>query len=185
MGNTRKNHLRYLATQLPKRVLENNKYGLTLEEKAAIWSYTGHHYQHLNYELWKDTLQPNNQIMLKVLLNALEKLPRYTGIAYRKTFSHHFPELSEGQVFTLVGLSSFTEDLQVARDFEEDTIFVVQNSSDRSIKEFSRDQHEREVIYPNGAFFCSKESYNYRQPKYLWNPWNQRKRNNYLTFRSW
>lgn len=153
MGKPNKKHLRYLVSQLPNRILENGNFNLTLEEKAALWSYTGDDYLEINRELWEDNLSPEVQRLHSAILSALAKLPTYQGLVYRRTFAKYFGDLSEGKTLTMTGFSSFTEDVARLKDFSGDIVFVLKSTKGDRISEFSQLPEEKEVIYPNGAIF--------------------------------
>lgn len=149
-------HWHNVTKLLPKYILEAPPSNLTLEERAALYNYTGVGYATLNKQLRTNTLDNEHQLFAKALINAHYKLPPERCLCYRGTSRLYFPAFEVGDTVAADAFWSFSKSEQVAIDQEGDAIgviFVLYTENAKSIARFSQYFEEDEVLVIPGTIF--------------------------------
>mmetsp|Transcript_11395 Transcript_11395/g.15772 ORF Transcript_11395/g.15772 Transcript_11395/m.15772 type:complete len:571 (+) Transcript_11395:1-1713(+) len=134
---------------------------LKLNERAAVHLYTQEcgFYRKLNEKL-RDPLRKGLKVYfpyLKLLTNALGKLPKFTKKLYRGVKADLAKDYPVGKQVVWWGVSSCTSDIKIAKEFIGNsgsrTLFCIQPISAVSIQRFSAFKGEDEYVIPPGRFF--------------------------------
>lgn len=141
---------------MPNNIVEAPPSSLTLEERVALYSYTGLGFKTFNEQIRTNTLDNEHQLFAKALIYALCKLPPERCRCYRGTSRRYFPEFEEGDTVTADAFWSFSKSEHVAVDQEQDAsgvIVVLETENAKSIAWFSQYFEEDEVLVTPGTIF--------------------------------
>jgi len=132
---------------------------LTKDEAAALHLYTTNHlYKMLNEALRSRDRKKAKQYFsyLRLLLVALDKLPRSSKMLYRGVALNLSAQYRQGSEVTWWAVSSCTPELKVASSFGGSgnrTLFLISSSRSVGIRDFSQYKDEEEFILAPGTSF--------------------------------
>lgn len=132
---------------------------LTADEAAAVHLYTTNHL----YKLLNDALRSRDRqkatkyfSYLRLLLTALDKIPRFSKMLYRGVALDLSSQYKLGTEVTWWAVSSCTPSLKVASSFggsSQRTLFLINSSRSVGIQEMSQYKDEEEFVLAPGTSF--------------------------------
>lgn len=143
------------------KALENyaNPYNLTFAEYASIRHYTGVGSADLNdylngFAKFDDKKSAMLQNVSNLLVQALDKLPSYQGIAIRRVESHKI-DLSQFQVGSIISFAGFSSSTYGSDDvFSTRPIrLVIDSKTGKKIDDIALDSKEKEVLLSKNKRF--------------------------------
>ena len=148
---------------------KNPNGGLTVDESASIrlyileWSHGESLYKILNNNIRSEELNALKPwlLYLRLILTALRKLPRYQGILYRSTRANLSDQYVTGLTHTWKIFTSTTVSMNTAGEYLNATmgtsglrtLFHIECTNGRSIRDFSTFPGEEEVLLLPGFHF--------------------------------
>jgi hypothetical protein len=134
-------------------------YGLTFEERMAIWIYSStdaRWYERINGSLWKPVgSDPKVTIFARLLNKALQRLPEFQGTVYRGYRAHDLAAFTERyireQVILWPGFTSTSHRREKA--FTGNVLFRILSKTGRLLGEYADAPSEEEVLIPSGSTF--------------------------------
>lgn len=148
-GKASANYLAHAAKKLKSSGYAKH---LTPEGAVPIIAYSGSHYAQLNAEVRKGVMSVEQYKFMKSLNQALDKLPAYDGVTYRKAPSHSV-DLSLYQPGKVVEERGFTSTSKNKGTWHGDVQYTIHGKSGRDIQSLSSHPGEAEVLFKSGARF--------------------------------
>jgi len=141
------------------------RHGLSAEEFAAIYAYTGDHSDDINRELRQDKKAGRSDPLAlgterlrwlsyaELLESALEKLPPFTGEVYRgqDLDAEELAKWKPGRIIVTPAFWSTSYDK--TNSFSGKVKLHIQSLTGRNIEELSSHQSEKEVLFPTERHF--------------------------------
>jgi phage-related protein (TIGR01555 family) len=122
-------------------------------EAAHIIAYSSSHYGPVNSELRKGSLTEKQYLYAKALDSALQKLPAYKGVTYRKTDINNPADVDKYQVGKIVAERAFTSTSKNQGTWSGQYRYVITGKSGRDIQPISSHASESEVLFPMNTHF--------------------------------
>jgi hypothetical protein len=132
---------------------KGSKLGLNGRESAHIYAYCGPYYNSLNRPLRNKVATLRGLKFAKETNKALDKLPNYDGVVYRKTDlpADEFAKLIPGYVFTELG---FTSSSKNSHTWHGEHHFVINSKTGKDVSKISpHGAGESEVLFKHGSHF--------------------------------
>lgn len=144
------------------------KFGLTPEEAASIYHYTGDSYWHLNYSLREKNVDEFHKAFGNVINGALSKIPRFNGVTYRglsmeaKDLQRYRSALDSKSLIVEESFLSTSADAKLASAFNgnDPRVFIeISGKNGRYIDDLSshgknfQKYGEEEVLFKSGSRF--------------------------------
>lgn len=149
-GKASANYLQHAAKKLKSSGM--TKYLGTPEAAIPIIAYSGSHYAQLNAEVRKGVMSVEQYKFMKSLNSALDKLPAYEGVTYRKAPSNAV-DLSLYQPGKVVEERGFTSTSKNKGTWHGDVQYTIHGKSGRDIQSLSSHPGEAEVLFKSGTRF--------------------------------
>lgn len=128
------------------------KYLGSPEAAIPIIAYSGSHYAKMNEEVRKGVMSVEQYKFMKSLNAALDKLPAYDGVTYRKAPSNAV-DLSLYQPGKVVEERGFTSTSKNQGTWHGDVQYTIHGKSGRDIQKLSSHPSEAEVLFKSGTRF--------------------------------
>lgn len=132
--------------------------GLTQAEGAAIRAYTGSYHRDYNDFLWKKSDQDLSS-QVDVLRSAMDKLPDYKGVSYRRT-TLPADILDQHKIGSVVEYKAFTSSSHTKEVFDGEHRLIITGKTGKKvgwISEFG--EYEREVLFNSPKKFYVENRY--------------------------
>lgn len=133
-------------------------FGLTADERIAIWLYTGSGdlYARINGALWSNVVPAPMAIFVATLRTGLRKLPKLTGTAFRGAPVYGsleaFIEIYRpGREIVWPAFSSAAREMHLA--YRSHVLFVIASTEGRSVQGYGTEAEQGEIIFLPGSKF--------------------------------